>query len=234
MWHMAIRVYVDNRESPSEVPEILRSLGIEVIYVSADVGDYIISERTAIERKTIKDLISSVYDGRVFQQAKKLSESYENPILIIEGDISEGKYLTNNWRAVNAALATVALNFQTIILYSMDKEETAKLIKTIAEKESSQGVYVILKRAKGRTQDEILEGVISSIPNIGPKIAKRLLMRFGSIYRIVNASLLELRSVEGLGEKRAEELYSLFRSIYSKHEKKENRKSRNLDTFIDS
>ena len=63
---MTIRIVVDEREKNSQVPDLLRMMGVFVDYEQLAVGDYIVSSETIIERKTIHDLINSVYDGRLF------------------------------------------------------------------------------------------------------------------------------------------------------------------------
>jgi len=48
-----------------------------------EIGDFIISERVAVERKTAADFVSSIVDGRLFDQAAKMKEAYEKPLIII-------------------------------------------------------------------------------------------------------------------------------------------------------
>ena len=78
-----MRIYVDEREKNSGVPEILRGLGVTVIYRKLDVGDYVVSDRTAIERKSAGDFIRSIIDGRLFDQCRRLSEVYELSLIHI-------------------------------------------------------------------------------------------------------------------------------------------------------
>jgi DNA excision repair protein ERCC-4 len=49
-----------------------------------EIGDYIIGD-LIIERKTSKDFIASVFDGRIFQQANKITSYTNRAILLIEG-----------------------------------------------------------------------------------------------------------------------------------------------------
>jgi len=57
---------------------------------------------------------------------------------------------------------------------------------------------------------------LSSLPNVGYKTAKVLLLRFGSITKLVNASTEELMRVEGIGDKMAGRLVELFSKEYGK------------------
>ena len=63
---LTVRIVADEREKNSQVPNLLKSMGVFVDYEQLAVGDYIVSSETVIERKTVYDLISSVYDGRLF------------------------------------------------------------------------------------------------------------------------------------------------------------------------
>ena len=56
-------------------------------------------------------------------------------------------------------------------------------------------------------RDEV-KTVLDEVPGIGPETRKRLLGRFGSVENVREASVDDLRSVEGVGEKTAETLKS--------------------------
>jgi len=60
------------------------------------IGDYIVAPETVVERKTISDLVSSVFDGRLYDQCNRLKEHYQFPFLLIEGNIDELEELTEN------------------------------------------------------------------------------------------------------------------------------------------
>src|SRR5437879_10208592 len=78
----------DERERASGIPEELKSLGARVEYRVLDVADYLTGDYS-VERKSVRDFIGSVFDGRLFDQAYRLSKSYDNVLLIVEGDINQ-------------------------------------------------------------------------------------------------------------------------------------------------
>lgn len=84
---MRVRIVVDERERKSGIPDLLRRAGAIIDFAQLTVGDYVISPETAIERKTIQDLLNSIYDGRLFIQCSRLNEHYVKPVLIVEGNI---------------------------------------------------------------------------------------------------------------------------------------------------
>jgi DNA excision repair protein ERCC-4 len=81
-----IRVIVDVREFMSPLPAVLHAQGYNVIPVTLEVGDYILSPEICVERKSIPDLRGSLASGRLFQQAEAMCKHYQIAILLIEFD----------------------------------------------------------------------------------------------------------------------------------------------------
>ncbi|MFL6488167.1 MAG: ERCC4 domain-containing protein, partial [Nitrososphaera sp.] len=86
---MPVRIVVDERERNSNIPELLKSAGAFIDFTQLKVGDYLVSSETAVERKTVRDLVSSIYDGRLFVQCSDLVKYYQKPLLVVQGNISE-------------------------------------------------------------------------------------------------------------------------------------------------
>uniref|UniRef100_A0A0K0EPS9 DNA repair endonuclease XPF n=1 Tax=Strongyloides stercoralis TaxID=6248 RepID=A0A0K0EPS9_STRER len=77
-------VIVDNREFSSELPFELSKLGMKLVPQTLEVGDYIFSPDTCLERKAIDDLTISLTEGRIFKQCEEMFRYYKNVILLIE------------------------------------------------------------------------------------------------------------------------------------------------------
>uniref|UniRef100_A0A0K0FR81 DNA repair endonuclease XPF n=1 Tax=Strongyloides venezuelensis TaxID=75913 RepID=A0A0K0FR81_STRVS len=75
---------VDNREFASELPFELGKLGLKLVPQTLEVGDYILSPDTCLERKAIDDLTVSLSQGRIFKQCEEMFRYYKNVILLIE------------------------------------------------------------------------------------------------------------------------------------------------------
>jgi excinuclease ABC subunit C len=58
-----------------------------------------------------------------------------------------------------------------------------------------------------QVRDEVAT-VLDDVPGIGPRTRRRLLRRFGSVENVRSASVDDLTSVTGVGEKTAETLRS--------------------------
>ena len=81
-----LRIVVDEREKKSGIPDLLKGIGINLEIKTLPIGDYIVAPETVVERKTISDLVSSIFDGRLFDQCNRLKEHYQFPILLIESN----------------------------------------------------------------------------------------------------------------------------------------------------
>ncbi|KAI9760612.1 MAG: amidophosphoribosyltransferase [Chaenotheca gracillima] len=80
------RVVVDTRDFGSSLPSLLHGQNMIIVPCLLTVGDYILTPDICIERKSIRDLISSFKDGRLYNQAEKMLQYYKYPMLLIEFD----------------------------------------------------------------------------------------------------------------------------------------------------
>jgi len=211
-----IVVYVDIREKESGVAKMLEELGCSVVEKQLEVGDYIPGKEIAIERKSVSDFVSSIVDGRLSKQLINMAESYDRPLVIVEGDrdkMFEGNMHRN---AIIGMLTSIALNYRIPMLFTDSARETALYIYVIAKREQlGKGSDVRLRIGrKGLTLGEQQRFVVESLPLIGPKMARLLLEKFGSVKGIVNAQSKELQKVENMGQKKAKLVRQVLLSEY--------------------
>lgn len=226
-----VKVYVDERERRSEVPRYLSELGVTVVFKTLEVGDYLLAGGVVAERKSVGDLAKSVFDGRFFDQLSRMAQVTDRYFLIVEGDLSRLKYVTTRYRAVTSALYYASVASRVPVLFTEDERHTAELIKYLATKfqESAPApTYATVARGKpkGMSLSDWQLYVVSSLPGVGPKLAEKLLRKFGSVRAVFNASIVELASVEGLPESKASLIYRVINEPYAK------RKSRSLEEYI--
>ena len=67
------KIIADYREKNSLVPANLIKLGFEVEFRELKVADFIVKD-TAIERKTVKDFISSMINKRLLKQLEEIQK----------------------------------------------------------------------------------------------------------------------------------------------------------------
>jgi DNA excision repair protein ERCC-4 len=217
-------VHVDERERNSKVPQFLMEKGVTVIFKFLDVGDYVVSDRIGIERKTAIDFAKSIVDGRLFDQASRLLQAFEKAIIVIEGGLRKVARTTNLKRsAIIGAYIALALDMNITVLNTRDEEETAEIIKRIALKEFRRTHTISFKKPVQKpTTSNVTEWqlyVLQAFPHIGPKIAIRILERFGSLVNFCNATLSELTRIEGLSENKATEIYRILHAMYKEYKK---------------
>ena len=212
-------IYVDERERNSEVPKRLQALGASVIFKVLDVGDYIVSERVGIERKSASDFVKSIVDGRLFNQVKRLSEAFEKPVIVVEGSVFRAlKMCGVHPRAVIGAQLALAVDMGIPTIFTRNSQETAEAIFMLARREQEKrGGFRSIHVRKPRlgSVEEWQLYVLQCFPHVGPKIARRILEVYGSIRNFcANATLSELSRIEGLGEKRASEILQILHAVY--------------------
>ncbi|MCR4335442.1 MAG: DEAD/DEAH box helicase [archaeon] len=212
-----IIIYVDSREQASGVTIKLSKMDAVIKVKQLEVGDFILSDKVVVERKTIEDFLSSLIDGRLFNQLTMMSSNYDSPLIILEGNHDE-LYTTRNIHenAIKAALASIALNYRIPILYTHDVEETAKLVYLIAKREQLGSEKEIKLRVgrKGLTISEQQQYILEGFPLVGPSLAKALLQKFGTVRAAINASIKELQEVENMGPKKAKKIHEVLNAVF--------------------
>lgn len=177
------------------------------------VGDFIISKDVIVERKTVDDFVSSLIDGRLFNQAKNMRENYPFPIFIIEGDF-DGFFSRNiSSKAVWSSLISLILNYDSKLLFTSSLKETAEVLELLAKKEQLHEKKEIVLRNKLRklTLKEQQQFLLEGLPGIGPKLAKNLLNTFKTPQKVINASFDELVKVEKIGPKKGKLILKILR-----------------------
>jgi len=202
------KIYVDPRERG--MAKLLEGRGAEVTLKNLEVGDYVVSDRVAIERKTAQDFVASIIDPErnLFRQIADLARSYERPVLILEGRDLYSRQVSAS--SIQGALASVAVDYGMPIIPTEDQEDTASVITMLAARERRAGHEPKLHGHKtARTLKEQQEYLISAIPSVGPSVARKLLRHFGSIEKVIAASKEELQEVDMVGPKIAERIREL-------------------------
>ncbi len=212
-----VLIYADCREAPSQINRYIEELGAIVSCKQLQVGDYIASDRVGIERKTITDFLSSIMDQRLFRQLEELSSSFDNPVLILEGNPEllwhESGMHPN---ALRGALASITVDYRVPIIWTRNARETAAQIHWIAyreQKKNRNGVSIRgekMPMERPRQQEYIVAG----LPFVSSTLSRRLLEHFGSVRKVFNARPERLMKVEKIGEKKARKIWDIINSDY--------------------
>ena len=219
-----IRIIVDERERKSGIPDLLKAVGMGVEMKTLPIGDYIVAPETIVERKSIKDLMASVFDGRLYDQCNRLKENFEHPIVLVEGNVDEIEEITDNPLVFYGAISRVTLEFKIPIIHTPSASHTAKLLVALcSKKDGPTGPY--LKKIKKSSNLETQQlSTLCSLPGIGEKFAVRMLEKFGTPLKVFSATTSELAKVEGLGESRAKKIKNML-TTNNKLQKESNQKT---------
>lgn len=219
------RVIVDEREKFSGVPDLLKSCGLQIDYRILEVGDYVVSSDCAVERKAGRDFVKSLYTGRLFDQARRLRQFYTRPVLVAEGDLQLLIGDHSKPRTFWGALTTLAFQFGMSVFFTASAQQTADLIYTLAKRagltQAPKGPWVAKKPRVGVDVQKAQLAIVATLPTVGPRLAERVLLRFGSVRRVFSASIAELSTVKGLGRMKAERIVRLLDAEYKSIVKRE-------------
>ena len=219
-----IRIVIDERERKSGIPKLLRAIGVNVEVKTLPIGDYIVSHETVVERKSIHDFISSIFDGRLFDQCNRLKEHFKFPIILLEGNVDEIESITENPLVFYGALSTIAVDFKIPVIPTPNASHTAKLLVSLSSrKESIKGPLLKkIKKSNDIQKQQLI--VLCSLPGIGEKTAIRMLEKFGTPLKALSSSTKDLAKIPGLGESRAKKIKKMLHGK-SKHTKKSKQKT---------
>ena len=209
-----MRITVDYRERASGLLELIRERDVFVEVKPLSFGDYIINDSITIERKTARDFLISIIDGRLFTQLSNLKKHCPCPVVLIEGNPCKTDVEIDP-AAIKGALISVETIWYVPIVFTRSKEDSVETLLMIGRQDETYMDVVPLrggyrpKRLKSR-QLYILQG----LPKVGPNVAKRLLEHFHSVRQIMNASVEELIAVEGIGMVSAKAIREVLDSEY--------------------
>jgi len=216
-----VTIIVDSREGPSQTARELAKLNVLIKIEGLVASDFLLSDRIAVERKTVDDLEGSIMDGRLFDQLVAMKDAYQFPILLIEGEAHSTAQRISP-QSLMGAIASVMVDYRIPVLWTNNAEQTALLLYSIAKREQIKERREPRVRAERKPidVDELQEFVIASLPHVDTVRSRNLLNRFETVENVFTASKEELSKVEGIGEKISERIRELITAKYRKENAK--------------
>ncbi|PQE07151.1 putative MUS-38 involved in nucleotide excision repair protein [Rutstroemia sp. NJR-2017a BVV2] len=213
------RVVVDVREFRSSLPSLLHGRSIVIVPCQLTVGDYVLSPSICVERKSIKDLISSFKDGRLYTQAETMLQHYKSPMLLIEFD--QGKSFTlepfadlsGSLSSVSATsssdlqskLVLLTLAFPKLrIIWSSSPYQTAEIFESLKAQEMEPDPVLAARiglqggeSAEDQSFNREPQDMLRVVPGVTGKNLGNLMAEMGSLREVANAGVEELEPVVG-------------------------------------
>lgn len=203
-------IIIDKRERKSLVAHELISLGTKIKFEMLPVADYLIG-KTAVERKTASDFVSSIVNKRLLRQLEEIKQ-FKKALLIIEGDLYETDF---NENAIRGMLLSIMLDHRIPIVFTSGCDETAKFLSSLVKREGKNRPEIGLKaKKKAYSLAEQQQIIIEGLPSIGPNLARALLKKFKTIRAIANADEEDLQEVEKIGKKKAKIIKNIVEVVY--------------------
>lgn len=215
----SMKIIIDQRERNPDIINCLEKTGIDIERKTLPVGDYVVSNRICIERKTISDFESSLINGRLFDQIERLKQAYEFPIVLIEGNIEEFRL---GLKQIIGAIISIYINYKIEVIFCFTNFETAEVIANIIKKEQeNKDNEPSLKGSfKAHSDNQIQEYIVGNLPGIGPKLAKKLLIKFKNIKNLANADVDELTKIDKIGKIKAKKIHEIINKNYAESDKR--------------
>lgn len=189
-----MKIMIDDRED--KLIDILSKSAfndLELQIERLDIGDIVLSDKIAIERKEGFDFVISLVDGRLEEQLIRLKRTYELPLLLIEGF---DEFILENVKvkksSIYGMLSKIALDLEIQIIPTASIEDTALLIKRMAirlnkEKENIDFNPRIAPKRMNKREEQIF--LIQGLLDIGISKAEFLLNTFRNPAEIFQAIL---------------------------------------------
>jgi DNA excision repair protein ERCC-4 len=214
------RVVVDVREFRSSLPSLLHGRSMVIVPCMLTVGDYILSPNICVERKSIKDLISSFKDGRLYNQAETMQLHYKSPMLLIEFDQNKSFTLepfadlsgslssmssSNASSDLQSKLVLLTLAFPKLrIIWSSSPYQTAEIFESLKTQEPEPDPIAAVRigleggqKVEDQSFNREPQDMLRLVPGVTGKNIKSLVVEVGSLREVANASVEELEPAVG-------------------------------------
>ncbi|KAL8904448.1 MAG: hypothetical protein Q9171_007051 [Xanthocarpia ochracea] len=230
------RVVVDVREFRSSLPSLLHGRSMVVVPCMLTVGDYVLTPTICIERKSVRDLISSFKNGRLFNQAETMLQHYKHPMLLIEFDQNKSFTLdpfadhsfeksiksADDSRDLQSKIVLLTIAFPRLkIIWSSSPYQTAEIFAELKNKQDEPDPVKAVQIGLGMGEDPYEQqsfnttpqDMLRAVPGVTAKNMMRLILEVGDLKEVSN--LEEDQLDEMVGKEAGRQVYRFFnRSVF--------------------
>ncbi|RLG45722.1 MAG: ERCC4-type nuclease [Thermoproteota archaeon] len=230
---MNIKVTVDIRDRHliSLCKKIFKDVEVKQLTIG-DLHIYKDEHVILLERKSIRDLFQSIVTNRLWDQLARMLaveelEGYtvRRRMLLIHGSLKSlvlerawwgGRDSSTLWAQLMGALQEIVFVYETAVFIAENDDAETQFIRILARREAEgKNDKTPEPRWFRRSKPAIPSKdakiyLLSSIPQVGDKLARQLLEHFGTIAKIANSRPEELMRVPLVGEKKARVIYEIF------------------------
>ncbi|XP_064007856.1 Fanconi anemia group M protein isoform X2 [Pogoniulus pusillus] len=214
-------ILADSREisSGAEVISSLKALhSMKVQVCSLGSGDYVVSNRLAVERMFLSELLSPASRSKVTQKIQCLQSTFERVCVIVEKDrakAGEASRICQRTQYCDGVLAAL-LQAGVRILFSSCQEESAALLKDLALVEQRKNAAICVPIEVESHRREMLNFYLT-IPNLSYPAALNMCHRFSSLKELANSSPMEIAAGAQVSAQKAEEIFHYLHYGFDLH-----------------
>ena len=214
-----MKVIVDSRDR--DLMPIFKAADIagehEFILQQMKIGD-IKSSGCVIERKRADDLVGSIKDGRVFNQALNMTYSDDLPFLIIVGTLEEWMPQWNKWsnyqvklddNLIYGACASMMTRYGISCAWVPDDISLCKLALIIFKHAEDNKVGVPARiQIMMKTRDRRID-VLKLLFGLSEKQSKAVLEKGKTLLGVMQLPTQDLVNIPGIGDITAKKIHEL-------------------------
>ncbi|KAG4306343.1 hypothetical protein PORY_000331 [Pneumocystis oryctolagi] len=223
------RIIVDIREFRNPLPFLLYSNHITVIPCQLTVGDYILSPSLCVERKSIRDLICSLNNGRLYNQCEMMQQYYSTPILLIEFDQNKTFNLDSfievtgniNINTLQSKLVLLTIAFPKLkIIWSSSPYATCEIFASLKKNQNEPDPAKAV--SLGLRDDEDSTTIVNqgpydfllSIPKVSLKNYKNIIYNVENICDLSNLEEKQISDLIGLEAGKAFRIFIYYDDLF--------------------
>ena len=232
-----MRIIVDTREHgprgltstrKSRAQEYYSAKGYDCEIKQLTYGDYLFNNQVVFEYKLIDDLMSSITNGRLFDECVNQTVTYPYSYLIVEGNLQD--YILDTWESY-IVRKQYMFDYNKFIKATYSRYEGAiRRVQTIcpviyAASESVAFQEMLLQAQKcceskhyGSEAKSLLksasavDSVLCSVKGVSSKKAKLIkeTLHIKNLNDLINCSVKDFNKVKSIGEITANNIYSFI------------------------
>ena len=176
-----------------------------VIQKELPTGDFVFNNQVCFEYKTMQDCMSSIVDGRIFNEAIKQSETYPYHFVIIQGTNRDRKQALSYAGSFNLKQyygAIARLNTYTTVINCTGLTEDAFYQMHVQAKKCLDGKDIKIKHFDVKSGNPAFNVLCYCLDDVAETRAKAIvnhlhLKTWSDVYHLTRQDLLE---VPGIGE----------------------------------
>ena len=213
-----MQLTIDSREQSriQSATEYYKQQGLTVEVKEEQVGDYIFDDKVVFEFKTIPDFVSSIQNGKIFNQAINQAETYDYHYVIIQGDDhtrAKALAMSRNYREVTyfqylGALAS--LNRYTTVIESYSPFINEAYYRMLITAKKCLQNKPIVKKFPRKDKNPAFNYLCYCIYGVSAKRAKDIVYtcHLQTMEDLFNLTHQDLTKIDGIGDNLADRILS--------------------------